>query len=81
MAKEHKKFQPDYMTDEQIDAYYNTFDWDNMKKVDAKRLLDQRVPHYNSSRQKNRLLYDWLMMKLSGLPMWTTKDKFERNHG
>ncbi len=68
MAK--RKFQPDYMTDAQIDEYYNMFDWDSMTRTDAKRILDGRCAHYNSSRQKNRLLYDWLMRKLSGLPMW-----------
>jgi hypothetical protein len=74
MAKEHKKFQPDYMTDKQIDDYYNSFDWENMTDIDAKRLIDQRSAHYNSSRQKNRLLYDWLLRKLSGLSM---KSKIE----
>jgi hypothetical protein len=73
MAKEHKRFQPDYMTDEQIDEYYNAFDWDSMTAIDAKRIMDSRCAHYNSSRQKNRLLYDWLMLKISGLPMWKKK--------
>lgn len=63
------KIQPDYMTDEQIDEYHSSFDWDNMTKVDAKRLLEEGVPHYNSSRQKNRLLYDWLLLKLAETPI------------
>ena len=65
-----KSLQPDYMTDEQIGEYYASFDFDNISIVDAKRLLESRAPHPNSSRQKNRLLYDWLILKLSGLPMW-----------
>ena len=61
------------MTDDQINVYYNTFDWGRMTRIDAQRMLDQRVPHYNSPRQKNRLLYDWLLQKISGLPMWGEK--------
>jgi len=68
------RFQPDYTTDEQIDEYYNMFDWDSMTPLDAKRTLDSRCLHPNSSKQKNRLLYDWLLRKLSGLPMWGTKE-------
>lgn len=69
------KFQPDYMTDDQIDEYYNSFDWEAMTRTDAQRILDSRCVHYNSSRQKNRLLYDWLLRKKSGLPAWESTNK------